>query len=199
MIKAFIFDVGEVLVNKSPVLDEIVKEFNLKEDIIKDYYRKILDRYQLGKIHANTFWRLFRKKFQITKPIPRPSPLIRRYQNEIKINQRVLKIATSLKKKGYLLAIISNTIPDHAKHLRKLGLFKNFDTVVLSYNVHLLKPQSAIYQLTLRKLKVKPREAVFIDNKVENVKGAEKLGIKGIIFTGANNLKKDLKKLDILI
>ena len=55
MIKAVIFDVGGVLVNKSPVLKEILDEFNLKEKEIYVYYLETLRKLEAGEIDEPTF------------------------------------------------------------------------------------------------------------------------------------------------
>lgn len=195
MIKAIIFDIGGVLVNKSPVLDEILEEFDLVKEEIYDYYLKILREHEIGKIDENKFWELLQTEYNITKPIPNPSPLIRRYQKEIKIDKEVLNITKVLRENGYKLAALSNTIPAHVNHLKTLGVFEHFDVVVLSNETHLLKPYPEIYKLTLERLKTKPEETIFIDDVEDYVKGATELGIRGIRFTNAIQLKYSLGRL----
>lgn len=194
MIKAVIFDIGGVLVNKSPVLREILDEFGLKEGEIYDYYLETLRKLEVGEIDEPTFWQLFTKKFNITKSVPNPSPLIKRYKEEIKINEGTLEIKSHLKRKGFKLAALSNTIPPHADYLKTLGVFENFDVVILSNEVGLLKPDPKIYELILQRLDVNPEETIFIDDDPNYIKGAEKVGIKGLVFLDARQLKKDLEK-----
>jgi epoxide hydrolase-like predicted phosphatase len=197
MIKAVIFDVGDVLINRSPVLGEVLGEFNLKKEEIYDYYLNILKKHECGKIDESTFWDLLRKRFNITKPIPRPSPLIRKYEKEIKINQGVLNIALRLKKKNYLVATLSNIIPSHVEHLRRLGLFKHFDVNILSCEVGFMKPHKEIYKTVLKRLKILPEEAVFIDNNESHLQVAEEIGIKTVLFSGVDELTTDLSKLGV--
>ena len=45
----------------------------------------------------------------------------------------------------------------------------------------------------------KPEECVFIDDRVENIEGARKLGIHGIVFENKEQLKKDLEKLGVKV
>ena len=77
-------------------------------------------------------------------------------------------------------------------------LRKFFDLLIYSCDVKARKPDSKIYKIALKKLKVRPEEAVFIDDKHENVNSAKKLGIHGIIFKNnkqtINELEKILKK-----
>lgn len=198
MIKAVIFDVGGVLVNKSPVLKEILDEFNLMEKEIYVYYLETLRKLEAGEIDEPTFWELFTQRFGVTKPVPKPSPLIKRYKEEIKINKDTVRVKLDLKRKGFKLAVLSNTIPPHADYLKKLGVFENLDVVILSNEVGFLKPNPAIYKITLEKLSVKPEEAIFIDDDPSYVKAAEQLGIKSFVFTKARDLEKDLKEIKLL-
>ena len=194
MIKAIIFDIGGVLINKSPVLDEILKEFNLEKEEMYDYYLEMLRKHEIGEINEAKFWELLKGKFNITISIPHPSPLIRRYKQEIRINLEVLKILQELRKSAYKVAALSNIIPAHVQHLSNLGLLNNFDVKVLSCEAGLLKPNEKIYRLTLKKLGVESSEAIFIDDDQSYVRGAEKVGIKSINFNNPKQLKRVVKE-----
>jgi len=47
-----------------------------------------------------------------------------------------------------------------------------------------VKPDPEIYKTLLRRYSLKAEECVFIDDTEENVISAEKLGLKGLVFTG---------------
>ena len=47
-----------------------------------------------------------------------------------------------------------------------------------------MKPDQEIYKILLDRYGLKAEECVFIDDTEENVRSAEKLGFKGIVFTG---------------
>tara|TARA_B100000989_G_scaffold255643_1_gene204594 strand:+ start:1038 stop:1256 length:219 start_codon:yes stop_codon:yes gene_type:complete len=57
------------------------------------------------------------------------------------------------------------------------------------------KPDARIYKLTLNRNKVTPINAVFIDDKFENVHAATKLSIHGIHFKTTAKSKEILKRL----
>ena len=67
-----------------------------------------------------------------------------------------------------------------------------FDVVVCSGDVGLVKPDPAIFQLTLDRLGVAPDEAIFIDDSPGHVAAARALGLQGIHFTTAEALASDL-------
>jgi len=63
---------------------------------------------------------------------------------------------------------------------------------VWSYQLHMAKPDPAIYLYTLEKLSVRPDEALFIDDKRVNVDAAIALGMKALEFTTVERLRQDL-------
>ena len=74
-------------------------------------------------------------------------------------------------------------------------IYHLFDVIISSYNVRMKKPDPRIYQHTLEKLGIRPEEAVFIDDLEENVKGAEVVGIKGIVFKNSEQCRSDLDNI----
>ena len=58
-----------------------------------------------------------------------------------------------------------------------------------------MKPDERIYQLALARLSVKPAEAVFVDDFIENILAAKKLGIHAIHFQNRDQALQDLKSL----
>jgi len=65
---------------------------------------------------------------------------------------------------------------------KKWKIIADFDVLVISSEVKLLKPDARIYQLTLERLAVHPEEAIFVDDSKKNVEGARALGIPCILF-----------------
>lgn len=59
------------------------------------------------------------------------------------------------------------------------------------------KPNADIYEHTLKTLEVGADEAVFIDDKEENIEAAEKLGIHGIVFQHPQQVKEKLQKAGV--
>ena len=59
----------------------------------------------------------------------------------------------------------------------------------------LVKPEDAAYHAVLERLKVKPEEAVFIDDTLDHVLAARGLGLRGVLFTTAEALAEQLADL----
>lgn len=73
-----------------------------------------------------------------------------------------------------------------------------FDGIVVSGAEKTRKPAPEFYQLLLDRYHVKADEALFIDDNYRNILAAEKLGIKSIHFTSAEELNKELSALKIV-
>ena len=110
----------------------------------------------------------------------------------------VKEVLTVLSKE-YRLAVISNAMPSMDWIFDRLGIRKYFDFIILSSNVKEEKPNEAIYNFAVNHTQIKKEECVFIDDKIENVKGAERVGIKGLhLDRSRQNLLELLKEQKIL-
>ena len=74
-----------------------------------------------------------------------------------------------------------------------------FDATVFSCDEGTAKPERRIYEIALERLGVKPREAVFIDDRVDFIEGAQKLGMYTIRFENPQQVKEALASLAIPI
>jgi len=81
--------------------------------------------------------------------------------------------------------------------LERFAFLSWFEGIVVSGTEKMKKPDANIYTLTLDRYKIIPENAVFIDDKLENVHAAAQLGMHGIHFTSAAKLKRDLETLGI--
>ena len=78
-----------------------------------------------------------------------------------------------------------------------LGLYdflQWFEGIVVSGDERTRKPFAEIYEILLDRYGVTPEEAVFIDDSLKNVEGAEVVGINGIHFEGAAALREILRE-----
>lgn len=99
-----------------------------------------------------------------------------------------LRFIKSLRDTGkYKIVLLSNTNIIHwEKAVRDfftvdgMAVDDYFDEVFLSFEMHVVKPDAAIYQQMLERLGVKAEECVFVDDSLRNCQGAESVGIKCI-------------------
>lgn len=102
----------------------------------------------------------------------------------------------SLKARGYHTYYLSN----YGERIRReaskeLSFLSHMDGGIMSYTVHLAKPDPAIYQTLLDRYGLKAEECVFLDDTVRNVEAAQALGIAGIVVTSQEQAKKELETL----
>jgi HAD superfamily hydrolase (TIGR01549 family) len=88
----------------------------------------------------------------------------------------------SLRGRGLRLGIVSNTWPEPSRLVRReleeLGVADRVDTIVLSGEVGVRKPDGAIFERALADLGADPLEALFVgDRLVDDVAGASALGM----------------------
>ena len=74
--------------------------------------------------------------------------------------------------------------------------FKNvFDDILISNYENLYKPNSNFYEKLIEISKVKPNEILFLDDNIDNIKGAEKLGIKTLLVNKNDNIHENIIKI----
>ena len=110
----------------------------------------------------------------------------------------MFSLACSLEENGYRIGLLSNTEVPPMNYFHERG-YKFLDAAIFSCVVGIKKPEKGIYEITLNRLSVRPREAIFIDDKEENIKGAEEVGINMILFESPAQLKKELFNFSIEI
>jgi 2-haloacid dehalogenase len=81
---------------------------------------------------------------------------------------------------------------------RTQPVFGRFRDIVVSGTEQLVKPDRAIYELALRRFGMPASELIFIDDRAENVAGAEAVGMRGHLFRDAATLRADLSALGVL-
>ncbi len=97
-----------------------------------------------------------------------------------------LEVLAKLKQK-YKLAIVSNNTASVENVLDKFELRNHFNLVLLSFEAGALKSDPKLFQMALKKLKVKPEEALMVGDSVDSdMKSAEAVGIRGILVDRQN-------------
>lgn len=121
------------------------------------------------------------------------------------------KVINDLKHK-YKLGVVSDAWPSLENVFRKAGLRDQFSSFVISSQIGTTKPDKKMYEKALEDLCIKPDEAVFIDDNINNCEGAEKIGINSFVLSRSftnylylkyikrkNNVIKNLYELENII
>lgn len=109
-------------------------------------------------------------------------------------------IVRELYARGVPLFAITNFSADFWKpfYEREKALFSLFRDIVVSGEVKLLKPDPAIFKLSLRRFGLEPSCAFFVDDRLINVEAAAHMGMQAHLFTGADNLAAELSSAGLL-
>lgn len=95
----------------------------------------------------------------------------------------------------YKTGLISNAFDDLRQSLsQQFHIADAFDSIVISAEEGIMKPDPRIYQTALSQLGCQAAEALFIDDAPANIEGATAVGMATILFTPQTNLIQALAK-----
>lgn len=121
----------------------------------------------------------------------------REFESFATVDDKVVEIIRELKK-HYRTGLLSNAHSDELRPiLTRHSLLDLFDEVIISSEAAVAKPDPEAFNLILEKLDAGPEEAIFIDDNPDNVAGASRLGIRGVVFESAAKLRSELAGLGI--
>ena len=111
-----------------------------------------------------------------------------------------VEILQQLRQTGkYKLYALTNWSAETFPHaLERFEFFKLFEGVVVSGEEKMRKPSAEFYKIIIDRYHLDPSTTIFIDDSMKNVKAAEAVGIKGLLFQSPRQLKMDLKAFNIM-
>ncbi|MCK5416816.1 HAD-IA family hydrolase, partial [Candidatus Parcubacteria bacterium] len=207
-IKALIFDIGGVLFlakknGKEKNLLSSFREaclllgnFGIDASMFLEELISIYRQSSVGNISKEETMNLMSNVLKISpKEVERLFKNV--YSNNTIENNELYNYVLDLKKDNYKIGILSNQFHLSKDVLVPNKYYKNFDALEISSDDKLKKPDEKAFILILEKLKVKPEESIFVDDKQENLDVAEKLKMKTIIFKNNTQFFSRLKELGI--
>lgn len=95
----------------------------------------------------------------------------------------------------YRLVLISNTNALHFEMLRETyhPQLRHFDALVLSHEVHAMKPRAEIFQAAVECAGCRAEECFYTDDIAAYVEGARKMGIDGVVFQSLVQLEGEMR------
>lgn len=102
-------------------------------------------------------------------------------------------IIVELREKGHEIYGLTNwsmeTFPQAREHF---GILQMIDRYVVSGAEHLVKPDPRLFQVLLDRYGLRAEDCTFVDDNPVNVEAARRMGMRGIVFTSAEKLRKEL-------
>jgi len=114
-----------------------------------------------------------------------------------KIDNKIIKIAKLLKEKGIVNLIVTNNSRERIKYLDKKYHLSDYFEIIGSYDLGVLKPNPAFYQVLKKKYGLKPNEVLYFDDKKETVETLKKLGFQAVVYQNFSQFSRELKKMRI--
>lgn len=97
---------------------------------------------------------------------------------------------------GYGIYILSNYGKElFAMHVKDASFWEDVDGAVISYEVHVCKPDARIYHALMDKYGLKPEECLFFDDRPVNVEGAIRCGMQSICIRSKEQLLMEMDQL----
>ena len=105
------------------------------------------------------------------------------------------ELLARLKGEGFSLYGLSNWCSKVYVTMGQYDIFQLMDGYVISSEEHLVKPEAEIYHRLYEKFGLKPEECIFADDKQENIEGALRTGMRGIVFENAAQYERELRRM----
>ena len=198
-IRNIVFDLGGVLVDLDfkAAINGLQKAgfANVKEQLQAFDCEGIFQKFELGEMTADEFRSAIRENSTVSLTDEEVDGLWNAMLLEVP--REKLELILHLRGK-YMVYLLSNTNSIHwdyvcknAFNYRGFRVKDYFEETFLSYEMHLAKPDKAIFEKVLEEANLLPEETLFIDDSEANCKAASELGI----HTHHYHIGEDLKEL----
>lgn len=177
MVKNIVFDIGNVLATFKPkdFLMDIFKDAKLADQFFEVFFTKLWHEYDQG---------LYTKEQMIQKGLQKMPDQKEKIKNMMDIwtsyvvgIQKNIDLIHIYQKKGYKVYILSNIPEDSYIYLKEhYNFIDQVDGGIYSYQHKLIKPDVEVFEVLLDQYDLKANECIFIDDKKENIRTAERLG-----------------------
>ena len=188
----FIFDYGGVLVQHQSESDHarMAALAGISADTFSELYWSDRHDYDKGILTGAEYW-----QHLATRAGALFTPAVIEQLTEIdsvtwmKFDTVMWDWIEELRSEKKRVAILSNMPRDLGETIKtRTDKFDRFDQVTLSYEVHSVKPEPAIYEHCLEGIETAPEKTLFLDDRIANVQGAELLGIRAVHFTSRDEV-----------
>jgi glucose-1-phosphatase len=198
-IEVILYDLGNVILpfNHYQIAEKLSRSAQRKEfqdpqklfSYLFDLQKGAMNRFDVGNVSPQEFFQSIKEDLGLSFSFAEFIPI----WNDIFVeDQEVSQIILSQKGR-WKLGLLSNTDPLHFDYiLSKFPVVKVFDKWILSYEVGFKKPAVEIFHAAIAWASVEPPKILFIDDVKTHVDVAISLGMHGIRFLSAEQLKKEL-------
>ena len=195
-IKAVIFDLAGVVLHtiRGTFNSLLAERLGARvEDVERVMNDPVNDQWDMGEVSDDEFYTHLLSKLNL--PMEKKEVMAKFVIDDFYVDQEMLALIRELHK-SYTTALLTN-FPAHLHDFMRVAWHMDgaFEHIIASADVKLIKPDPRIYQLTLDRISCQAHEAVFIDDRKNNVEAASDMGIKGILFMSKAKAIADLSRV----
>ena len=200
-IKAVVFDYGQVITlpQDPQTIDLLAQRIGVQRSRFEPLLWSLRDEFDRGTVSAREYYKDILRQLEVNMEESAIDELAAiDFDSWKNLDSGTISLMEDLKKSGYTLGILSNMPYEFRKWaLENFNFFTLTDVNLFSCDVKLIKPEAAVYQKLLEMLKLDGKEVAFFDDKLENIVGAQALGIEGFVWEGAEIARRTLSDLGV--
>ncbi len=195
-IRAIFFDFGGVIMRteyQAP-RQHLAERFHMDYDDIDKvvFGSESARRASVGEISEDEHWAEVLKRLKL--PLSEKRSFSDEFFGGDVIDRKLVEHIRTLRGKFHI-GLISNAWSGLRQFITQEKLVDVFDTVIISAEVGVTKPDARIYQIALEQAKVQANEAVFVDDMLVNIEACESLGMAGVEFRDPQDGLKLLNRI----
>ena len=196
-INAIIFDLGGVLLDINYQLT--IEAFNnlgcsdFESIYTQQKQSQLFDDFETGKVSSETFRKSLQKQMEFSISNVEFDNAWNKML--LQLPEKRIELLETLNKK-FSLFLLSNTNEIHIKAFKKIisssigyERFENcFKKVYFSSEIGNRKPNASCFEMVLSENKLSAAKTLFIDDSIQHVEGAYKIGIKTLLIESGEEL-----------
>lgn len=199
-IRAVLFDYGQVLSAPPDPLawHRMQTILGASDPDFHDAYWRHRHSYDLGVLHGSSYWQTVAADLNQSL---RQDQLHALFHADVDLwtepNQQMIDWAQSLQRGGFVTSILSNmgdTIETGILH--RLPWLAQFTHHTFSHHLRIAKPDERIYRHAISSIEVAPEQALFVDDRIDNVDAARNIGIHAIQYISPEQFLHELESRD---
>jgi epoxide hydrolase-like predicted phosphatase len=194
MIKAVIFDWGEVLIEHPAgvMLDYFSEFLGVGDKELNRVCAGLVTNFQRGFISEKALWGEVCRRLAVAEPGGHDSLWKEAFRRAYKPRKEMFELLAALKHKGLKVGLLSNTEMPAVDFFREQH-YEVFDQTVFSCVEGVVKPERGIYEIALERLEVRASECIFVDDRKDFIAGARRVGLITILFQSPQQVEGEVR------
>jgi putative hydrolase of the HAD superfamily len=193
----YIFDYGGVLAHHQTEADQagLAAIAGIPQEKFSSLYWDTRLDYDKGSVTAAEYWQNIARGANKTLTAAAIEQIVDADNRSwLHFDQVMWDWIGELRAAGKRVAMLSNMPRDLGEALAsRTDRLRVFDHVTVSYEIHSVKPEPAIYEHCLAGIGTAPERTIFFDDRIANVDGAESLGIRAIEFLNRDDVLRRMR------